>query len=339
MPVFNGEEYLVATIDSVLIQTFVNFELIIIDDGSTDQSLEILREYEKRDARIRLISRENRNLATTLNDIIDLAHGQWLARMDQDDIALPHRLERQLQWLSESGADVCGSWAQLFGTSDKRILKHPQSDEAIKSELLFGCPFAHPTVMMKTKMVKELRYDKKWESCEDYDLWERAARAGWRMTNVPEVLLKYRMHDSQVSTTSFFRQQELTQKIRRRYWTFIFDSMELEKGWIDEIIKLREPKQQKINMDIIDLVFSHILAKYHTEARSIVFDHMTRLYFRAAADCSNVAVRWERLHQECGEQFSLSTRLNLWLVSKMHIRPDSILFETLKRLSWVIRVR
>ena len=124
MPVYNGERYLAKAIDSILAQTFADFELIIIDDGSTDNSLQVLHEYQKRDARIRLVARENRNLATTLNDLIDLARGKWIARMDQDDIALPHRFERQLQWLEETGADICGSWVKFFGTTDRRILKH-----------------------------------------------------------------------------------------------------------------------------------------------------------------------------------------------------------------------
>ena len=84
-------------------QTFADFELIIIDDGSTDGSLRILQEYQKRDARIRLISRENRNLAATLNESVEIARGKWVARMDQDDIALPQRFERQLKWLEKDG--------------------------------------------------------------------------------------------------------------------------------------------------------------------------------------------------------------------------------------------
>ena len=156
MPVYNGEAHLAEALESILAQTYTNFELIIIDDGSTDNSLQVLLQYQKRDIRIRLITRENRNLATTLNDIIDLAQGKWVARMDQDDIALPHRFERQLEWLEQTGADIAGSWIQLFGTFDKRILKHSQTDDAIKMELLFGSPFAHPTVMLRAELVKQL---------------------------------------------------------------------------------------------------------------------------------------------------------------------------------------
>lgn len=333
MPVYNGEKYLAGAIDSILAQSFSGFELIIIDDGSTDNSVEVLREYQKFDARIRLIVRENRNLATTLNDIIDLARGTWIARMDQDDIARPNRFLRQLEWLEQTGADICGGWVKAFGTADERVLKHPQSDAAIKMELLFGCPFAHPTVMMKRELAKHLRYDKAWEKCEDYDLWERAARAGWEMTNVPEVLLLYRQHNAQISTSAFAHQQLLTQKIRRRSWEFVCDSMKFKREWIDEVLKLREPSPPNPNMNDVDSAFVELLQHNRGEARATILDHATRLYFRAAADCPDVSARWGRLNQRFGRGFGLKTKLKLWLLRVFRIHSDSAIFSRLKKFN------
>lgn len=332
MPVYNGQRYLAEAINSILAQTFADFELIIIDDGSTDNSLQVLREYQKRDARIRLIARENRNLATTLNDIIDLARGKWIARMDQDDIALPQRFERQLQWLEQTGADICGSWVKLFGASDTYILKHSQTDEAIKMELLFGAPFAHPAVMMKTELVKQLRYDKAWEKCEDYDLWERAARAGWKMSNVPEVLLLYRQHEAQISTSTSNLQQAFGQKIRRRYWEFVFKSRGIDCKWIDEVLKIREPSTLKPNMDDVDAAFTALLENSQGEARETIFDHATRLYFRAAANCPGVVVGWGKLNKKFGVGYAIGVKLKLWLLATLHIRSDSRLFNYLKTI-------
>lgn len=332
MPVYNGEKYLAEAIDSVLEQTFTDFEFIIIDDGSTDNSLQVLQDYQKRDARIRLIVRENRGLSTTLNDIIELAQGKWIARMDQDDIALLHRFERQLQWVEKTGADICGSWVQFFGTSDKRILKHATTDEAIKMELLFGSPFAHPTVMMKTELVRKLRYDSFWDKAEDYELWVRAACAGWKMTNVPEILLNYRQHDAQISTASSLKQQELTQKIRRRYWVFVGDSLELKNEWIDEVLKLRESSPPKPNMDTVDAIFEALLQRNHGEAQEVIFDHATRLYFRATASGTAVAVRWGRINKRFGKGFALGIKLKLWLLCAMQIQPSSKLFKFLMKM-------
>lgn len=178
LPVYNAGEFMREAVHSILAQTCSDFELIALNDGSTDGSQKILEDFRKLDPRIRLISRENRGLAETLNEGIDLARGKWIARMDADDIALPQRFARQLQWLEETGADICGSWIKLFGTPDGRILKHAQTDEAVKMELLFGAPFAHPSVMMKRDAARQLGYDKSWEKCEDYDLWERRRARG-----------------------------------------------------------------------------------------------------------------------------------------------------------------
>jgi len=332
LPVFNADKYVAKAIRSILDQTFRNFELIVINDGSTDGTLKVLEQFSALDRRVVLVSRENKGLVDTLNEGISIARGEWIARMDADDIAWPNRFERQMHWLEKSGADICGSWMQLFGTADKRIIKHPESDAAIKMELLFGAPFAHPTVIMRSELVEQLRYDKVWEKCEDYDLWERAARADWKMTNVPEVLLSYRQHGAQISTTVSSYQQLLTQKIRHRYWTFVFDSMKLEKGWIDEVLKLREPSLPETNMDIVDSAFMALLQCSRGEARATVFDHATRLYFRAAAVSPDVVTRWSKLNGNCGAGLAVATKIKLWLLSVLRIPSNSKSFQRLKQL-------
>lgn len=331
LPVYNAEKYLAEAIDSILAQTFTDFELIIIDDGSSDKSLEIIKKYQLRDSRIITVARENQKLVATLNEIIDLARGKWLARMDQDDIALPSRFERQLEWLEKTDADICGGWIRLFGGDSNQVVKHGQTAEAIKMELLFGTPFAHPTVMMKTEKVKSLRYDKAWEKCEDYDLWERAARAGWIMTNVPELLLHYRQHDSQISNEASSKQQELTQKIRRRYWNFMFESMTLKKEWIDEVLKLRDPLSPKPNMHDINLAFEALLEQNRGEARTVIFEHATKLYFRAAAICPDVPYWWFNLNRKFGVGLGLGMVFNLFLLSIFKLKPNSKLFLQLKK--------
>lgn len=331
MPVYNGEQYLAEAIDSILVQTFKNFELIIIDDGSTDNSLQVLRAYAKRDARIRLIAHENKNLATTLNDIIDLARGEWIARMDQDDVALPQRFERQLAWLEKTGADLAGSWVQRFGTADQRIVKLKQSDTAIKMEMLFCSPLAHPSVMMKTNLIKQLRYDKAWEKCEDYDLWERAAEAGWKMGNIPEVLLNYRVHPGQISSQKADRQLQLTQEIRRRYWHFVFNVLHFNHEWIDEVLKISETSCSHIDMDVVDQAFFSLLTNSKEEARDAIFHHATRLYMRVAADCPDIATRWGMLNQAFGAGSGVATKFQLWLFHCLRIRPHGNLFKQLRK--------
>lgn len=332
LPAFNAEKYVREAVQSVFAQSFTNFELIIINDGSTDGTLAILEELREQDRRIIIVSRENKGLVQSLNEGLDLARGPWIARMDADDIALPHRFERQLQWLELTGADMCGSWIKLFGASDKRIVKLPQTDEAIKMWLLFAAAFAHPTVMMRAKLIKKIRYDKVWEKCEDYDLWERAVRAGWIMTNVPEVLLLYRQHESQTSSRSSAYQQMLSQKIRRRLWQFRFDSFKLQKEWIDEVLKLREPSLTNPNMDYVDTVFIELLQRNHGETRATILEHATRLYFRAASTCPDIVARWSKLNRSYGTRWEANTKIKLWLLRVFRIHSSSSSFGLLKSL-------
>lgn len=340
LPVYNGNKYLAEAIDSILAQTYSDFELIMIDDGSTDGSEKILGKYEKADARVRVILRENRGLASTLNDSIDLACGEWIARMDQDDIALPYRFERQLEWLEKTGADIAGSWVRRFGTFDKRIVKLHQSDEAIKMEMMFCSPFAHPSVMMRTSLIKCLRYDSVWDKAEDYDLWERAAEAGWKMTNVPEVLLLYRVHLDQISTQTSNRQQQLSQDIRRRYWGFVFHTSGLNKKWIDEVLKVFESSPSNIDIDVVDKVVIQLLRHSHGESRGVVFNHVTRLYIRLAAICPDVVLKWEKLNREFGIEAGGRAKVILWLLRCLRIRVDGALFRKLRKLYvWSISLR
>ena len=331
LPVFNGGCHLEAAVQSILDQTFTDFEFIIIDDGSTDQTMEVLQQF-CRDPRIILVSRENRGLVETLNEGVRMARGQWIARMDSDDIALPHRFARQLKWVEDTDAEICGSWVKFFGAQDHRVLRHPQSDQAIKMGLIFGTMFAHPTVLIKTTLAQKLMYDGQWEKCEDYDLWERAARLNCRMANVPEVLLMYRQHSDQISSRDSLRQQQLTQRIRRRYGEFVFDSLRLSRDLIDEVLKIREPSVPEVNMDMVDSAFTHLLNRSQGEARTVVLEHMTRLYYRIASQCRGASGRWHRLNARYVTKSALDVRIKLWLLSSLRIRPDSNFFQRTKAL-------
>lgn len=332
LPVFNGGKFIVEAIESILNQTFRDFEFIIIDDGSTDNTPEILREYLAKDSRIILVTQENKGLVATLNEGICRATGKWIARMDCDDIALPQRFEKQMLQIEQTGADICGCWAKPFGSTNIRVQKHPSTDQAIKMALLFGAPFVHPTVIMRSELAKQLCYDKEWDNAEDYDLWERAARAGWKMTNVPESLLMYRHHATQVSNKSAWRQHILTQKIRSRYWHFVFDSMGINHDPIEEVLKIREPSFSGLNIDKVDYAFEELLRRNHGDTRSTIFDHATRLYFRIAADCPDIVARWSKLHKKYGAGLALGIKLKLSLLRLFRVRSNSSLFHSLKKI-------
>jgi glycosyltransferase involved in cell wall biosynthesis len=332
LPVYNGEKHLTSALESILCQTFCDFELIVIDDGSSDGTFAILQEYQVKDKRVHLISRKNKGLIATLNEGIDYATGQWIARMDCDDIALPHRFERQLDWLEKTGADICGTWVRRFGSMDKRVVRLLQTDEEIKTEMLFCSPFAHPTVMMRRDLAKQLRYDSSWENAEDYDLWERAAKAGYKMTNVPEVLLMYRLHVAQVSIANSLRQHQLTQEIRRRYWIYVSNELEIDFLGIEDILKIHDPGMPMVNLKYVEIALAALLKKKYGESRKVILNHALRLYLRIAADCPDITSRWNKLNADVDERATISDLLKLWVLHHFGVRQESKMFKFLKNL-------
>ena len=199
MPVYNAERFLAEAVESILKQTFTEFEFIIIDDGSTDNSINILKNYSSLDPRIKLITRENRGLIKTLNEGVDLARAKYIARMDADDISLPLRFEKQIEFLDEHPEHIAvGTLAELIDIDGDLIgsfggLKtHEEIDGAhIKG---IGGAIVHPSAMIRrTAMVKVGGYLECYQNAEDLDLWLRLAEHG-KLANIPSRLLLYRQH-------------------------------------------------------------------------------------------------------------------------------------------------
>jgi hypothetical protein len=281
-----------------------------------------------------LVSRENKGLVATLNEGLQLARGQWIARMDADDIAYRDRFSRQLEWLERTNADICGTWVRFFGTSDHRILKHPVSDSAIKTALFFGGVFAHPSVMMRASFVKQLRYNEDWEKCEDYDLWQRAACANWKMTNIPEVLLMYRQHDAQISTASSGVQQELAQRIRSRHWGAMCSKLGVKEVWVTELLKLRQPVPPAVELGAVNSALV-ALAQYSDEHESLetVLNHACRLYARAAGKSHHLVQHWMHLHAMLGVKARSMTVLQMFMLQLFRLGPESVIFNSIKSIN------
>lgn len=202
MPVYNGERYLRDAVESILNQTFKDFELLIINDGSSDGSRDIIKSYN--DKRIRFVENEkNLNLIATLNRGLDLVRGKYVARMDHDDTSLPDRLAEQVAFL-ERNPDIgaCGTYVRIFRPGFKMTVRYPTDPDGIKVRLLFRTPFAHPTVMMRMDLIRKyhLYYDPDYLHAEDYELWYRFNKIV-PLANIPKVLLNYRLHNSSISRT------------------------------------------------------------------------------------------------------------------------------------------
>jgi len=213
MSVYNGARFLGPAIESVLAQDFTDFEFLILDDGSTDDSPRIIRAFAEKDARIRPILRENRGLIASLNEMLACAAAPIVARMDADDICRHTRFSRQFEFLAahpEYG--VVGTWAEDIDENNLpypvRVKDHPVDHEAFLAAIERCEPLiCHPAAMFRKDLVRSVgSYHAAFRHCEDYDLWLRLASVT-RLGNVPERLIRYRHYENQVSSRHATEQQ------------------------------------------------------------------------------------------------------------------------------------
>lgn len=203
MPVYNAEKYIKLAVESILNQSLSDFEFIIINDGSTDNTLMILHKYAAQDRRIRLISRENKGLIDTLNEGLALAKTSLIARMDADDVSLPTRFQEQFDYLNNHADVVCVGGASIMidaGGNELHLLVPPLDNDDIQENALKGhCPINHPTAMYRIDAVKYVgNYSHKFYPSEDLDLWLRLGEIG-KLANLKNPVLKYRFLSSSIS--------------------------------------------------------------------------------------------------------------------------------------------
>lgn len=214
MPVYNAEPYLAQAIDSIINQTFTDWELIIINDGSTDGSETVIQKYE--DNRIYYLKNDtNLGLIKTLNKGIDLCAGKYIARMDADDIALAERLSLQIDFLDKYPQYImCGTNATVINNNGLNTgkIRNLCESSLLKINLLFSVPFIHPSILIRKDILENNRYDESYKHVEDYELWCRIAKCG-NISNINKDLMLYRWHDTNVSVLNNETQVRLTNKI------------------------------------------------------------------------------------------------------------------------------
>ncbi|MGH7213712.1 MAG: glycosyltransferase family 2 protein [Tepidisphaeraceae bacterium] len=217
LPVYNGERFIAEAVQSILAQTFGDFELIAIDDGSKDRSKQILDGFATRDARVRVVSRPNAGLVRTLNEGLALARGELLARIDADDAATPDRFERQVAYLCEHPECVAvGSRALMIDSEGDPLIElgNKFTHEEIDSALINGegQHFYHSSLILRTRALRDVGGYRDLETIEDLDLFLRLAEVG-RLHNLREVLLKYRQHPASVGHSKMIKQRLAQQQV------------------------------------------------------------------------------------------------------------------------------
>src|SRR5262249_51344336 len=221
MSVFNGEKYLRQAVDSILNQTFRDFEFIIIDDGSTDHSKEILEKYATKDSRVHLISRENRGESKSRNEAVALAQGELIAMMDADDICQPERLETQITFLNAHPSCGCVGSSVIYinGRGQKLFVRHMPENHAeiCQAHLMgYGGMIVHPSAILKRSALDfAAGYDETFSAASDYDLWCRIA-VKYELANLQIPLLLYRYHSAGITQAKAHIQRDLVNRVLRR---------------------------------------------------------------------------------------------------------------------------
>ena len=265
MPVYNGEKFLDEAIQSILSQSFGDFELIAIDDGSTDSTRSILEGYAHQDGRVKVFAQENHGLVITLNRGLKLACGKYLARMDADDVSMLERLERQTAVMERNASVVLlGSACNLVHEDGSliRVERPPLSNTIIRWQILFDNPFIHSAVMLRMAIVREhaLEYCPDSVLAEDYDLWSRMLDFGLGQ-NLREALLVRRFHDEQISEIEGAPQisgnsaQKITQaNILKLGFTLSEEQADTLRRWSHQFPRTLNASGQALCMTLLDIL-------------------------------------------------------------------------------------
>lgn len=230
MPVYNGEQFLKETMKSVLLQTFTDFTFMIINDGSTDKSEQIIKSFD--DKRILYLENEkNLGLVATLNKGIELCTTEYLARMDADDLWEPKKLEMQVNLMdNRKEVGLCGTSVRKFGNINGDFI-FPQNNDELKVGFIFYCTMSHPSVVFRMSFLKEtgLRYKSEYFPAEDYKMWLDCLHTT-QIFNFPDILVHYRMHEQQISHDKADYQKTKTDRVRLEVLERIYpDVSEQEK--------------------------------------------------------------------------------------------------------------
>lgn len=247
MSVYNGETYLREAIESVRKQSFTDWELVVINDCSTDSTEKILAEFAAEDERIKVHTNEvNLKLPASLNKAVSLSGGKYIARMDADDICLPDRFEKQYKFMEEN-SDVALSSCRFMTVKNGVYMSGGAGGrcdcEAIKAMLLVANPILHPGVIARAEVLKKFNYDTTLTCTEDLELWTRMIREKQKIQILPECLLIYRLHDKQITSTTLERQHTEVLKIQKKYYGALLEEMDekMQQFYISGIYFTEKP--------------------------------------------------------------------------------------------------
>ena len=324
MPVYNCERFLRETIASVLQQTYANFEFIIVNDGSTDATAQIIASYG--DPRIICHNLPaNRGVAGARNFGTSLARGEYLAFCDADDLYDPARLQVQVDFLRRHPhIDVCGSDFTVIGNGREQLVRNPRTDRRIKEYFLTGNCLGQPSMIGKTGVFRQYPYDPALQVSEDYDLWTRMAMGGVVFANVPQALVTYRLHSGQASSAKGDLLHLTSKAISSKYTLAC-----LNNCLITEHVQAAALSRADFRRFIAELA-----GVCQNQNRDInTFRQLIALQYRKLNSLGlRSFLTFLRLNSQQRLVFPAKYLLNLFFLSILPVKNNSSLFETLTKL-------
>jgi len=325
VPVHNGATWIHETLNSICSQSMTNLEVVLVDDASTDNLLGVLKEYS--DPRINVYHMDqNVGVSAARNFGIDKARGQYIAFCDSDDLCMPNRMAIQLNYLEmHPEIDVCGSAFTLFDREDLITVSHPISHEEIGVALLRGNCFGLSTVMARRSVFELRKFDPNLSVSEDYDLWTRLVLSGYKVSNLEDVLVKYRIHSHQLSHRKAQKLDYAARRIRAHYCASTLGDDE----WVSKIVSGK--------IDWNDLTFAAKLIKelvkkkpYYTAQDFRFF--LAWLYQQQLDHGLKSCYKWQMLQKKLDLKLDLKYRFNVWLLAMIPIAKSGYFYDILLKL-------
>jgi glycosyltransferase involved in cell wall biosynthesis len=326
MPVLDNEKYLADSIHSILSQNNCNIELIIIDDSKHEFCYDII--HDCRDNRIKYFKGPRKNLPSALNMGIDNSIGEYIARMDSDDIANPERISLQVKALEENQWQICGTWIKQFG-ADSRLYTYPINSNDIKYWMMFTCAIAHPTVLAKAEIFHRFKYDVE-SRVEDHELWTRMLRENVVFGNIPLPLLKYRRHETAATSNISDKLLEEREEVLKNYANFLFSNDIISIFLKHSCGTAKQYSMVEIEA-LCDFLYGFVLRGIVGRALLL---KMMPVYFRKSEE---INLRLFRLYWKLLKAYKLplisSETLYLGVISLFNLKPGSRLYDLKKFIS------
>jgi glycosyltransferase involved in cell wall biosynthesis len=322
IPVHNGAAWLPQTLDSIFSQTYQIFEIILVNDASTDDLLGVLAPYSDLRLRVEHLS-TNVGVSAARNHGIRLAQGQFIAFCDADDICQPERLARQLAFLERNpDISMCGSAFTCFSEAgDQGTITHPLTNESIQRGLMQGNCFGLSTVMARTSVLQKHMFNSSLRVAEDYDLWTRIAASGLGLANVPESLVRYRLHAAQASDTHSTELDQMTRKLRALYCAHLLNSQEL----------LASIESEDIHFEALQLATKQIEAQSRYPATEFRF-MLAWMYQKLPSHGVWMWYRWVKIQRQLNLNLNFNYAFNVAVLACLPRFLSAKCFPTLIKL-------